>query len=156
MLALVCLPVKADCFHDAAIKYHVNELLLRSIAKNESNFNPRAYHKNTDGSYDVGIMQINSSHFEQLKKFNITEQTLYDECTNIAVGAWILSDAIRAHGAKWRAIGVYGAGTNKNKEKARQIYAAKVAKIYSKMSGQPIGATASNDSPRRSHMVVIE
>jgi soluble lytic murein transglycosylase-like protein len=41
--------------------YKVHPDILRAITKVESNFNPRALNKNQNGTYDIGIMQINSS-----------------------------------------------------------------------------------------------
>ena len=95
------------CF-DAAAEYHqVNPIILRSIAKVESNFNPGAVNRNKNGSIDVGLMQINSSWFQTLKKFGIVPEQLKDPCTNIYIGAWILSKAIHQYGNTWYAVGTY-------------------------------------------------
>lgn len=63
-LALACLassPAQA-CWHEVASWYGINVHLLYAIAKTESNLNPNAINKgNKNGSYDIGLMQINSA-----------------------------------------------------------------------------------------------
>jgi len=48
------------CFDEAACRYNISADILYAIAKVESNFNPGAVNWNKNGSYDYGIMQINS------------------------------------------------------------------------------------------------
>lgn len=111
------------CFNRAGQHYRVSPLLLKSIARVESSMNPRALNQNTNKSRDIGLMQINSSWFSKLRKHGISEESLWEPCVNITVGAWILADAISRHGLSWKAIGVYHSPTP-----ARQAwYAGKVA-----------------------------
>jgi soluble lytic murein transglycosylase-like protein len=120
--------VDRKCFAASAEKYGLSEVLLLAIARVESNFDPKAVHYDTDGTHDVGVMQINSMHFADLRKYRITEDTLFNEpCTNVAVGASILAGFVRQFGLTWRAVGAYGAGIASNKEAARVAYAALVA-----------------------------
>ena len=129
LVALLSIPAaNAFCFSDAAKRYGVSEMLLKAIAKTESNFNPAATNTNTNGSIDYGLMQINSQHLKRLAKYNITEVDLMDPCVSVNVGAWILSEAIRTHGPNWRAVGAYGAGSRPDREQSREEYAAKVSK----------------------------
>ncbi len=83
------------CWDKAEIRYGVPAKLLVAIAKVETGINPSTVgKKNKDGSYDIGLMQINSGWLPKLSKYNITENDLFKPCTNIMVGAWILSDEI--------------------------------------------------------------
>lgn len=112
------------CWEEAAARYGVNPYLLYAIAKTESNLNPYAINRNKNGSYDVGLMQINSSWFPTLRKYGIDEQQLYQPCVNIHVGAWILAQNVQSLGNSWEAVGAYNA---RNAERRIQ-YAQKVYK----------------------------
>lgn len=115
--------VNGACWSEAEAAYGVPAKLLYAIAKVETKFNPKAISKpNKNGSYDIGLMQINSGWLPTLKKFNISERGLLDPCTNIMVGAWILSNNIKKLGYNWNAVGAYNANTSWK----RDIYAKKV------------------------------
>lgn len=104
----------ANCWDKAAHYYHVDPYLLFAIAKVESGMNPYAVGVNHDGTRDVGLMQINSSHFNELQRYGIDEYRLMTEpCTSIMVGASILSDMIKVYGNNWEAVGAYNAGLKK-------------------------------------------
>ena len=53
------LPALADCLDDAAQFHHVNVVLVRAIAQQESAMRANAINVNTDGSEDIGLMPIN-------------------------------------------------------------------------------------------------
>jgi soluble lytic murein transglycosylase-like protein len=93
------------CFDEAGMQYGINPQILRAIAKVESGFNPRAVNRNTNGSYDFGVMQINSlwgrTYGEEWWS------TLGDPCTNIKAGAMILASCMKKYGYSWEAIGCY-------------------------------------------------
>ncbi len=113
------------CWNQAEARYGVPASLLIAIAKVESRFNPRALGKNDNGSYDIGLMQINSGWLKKLQQYNISENDLYDPCTNIMVGAWILADNINRLGYNWNAVGAYNAKTISKREKyARKVHKA--------------------------------
>lgn len=82
-------------FVEAGNKFGIDPMLLWSIAKVESNLNPRAINKNKNGTYDMGIMQINSVHLPRLKKYGILPQDLAIPRINIDVVAWVLSGCIQ-------------------------------------------------------------
>ncbi|MFC5474045.1 lytic transglycosylase domain-containing protein [Paraherbaspirillum soli] len=98
------------CWRQAATSYGVNPDLLYAIAKTESSLNPRAINRNKDGSYDIGLMQINSRWFPQLEKYGVDREQLYDPCVSIQVGAWILAQNMRRLGNSWNAVGAYNSG----------------------------------------------
>ncbi|MDW7973432.1 MAG: lytic transglycosylase domain-containing protein [Thermodesulfovibrio sp.] len=114
------------CFRQAGQHYSVHPNILWAIAKVESNFNPFAINKNTNGTFDIGIMQINSSWISVLKRHGLKhESMLWDPCYNIYVGAWVLSQCIAKHGYTWEAIGCYNAVSSTKRVKyANKVYKA--------------------------------
>ena len=122
-LALFCSHVQA-CWDQAATRYGINPHLLVAIAKTESGLNPSAINRNKNGSYDLGLMQINSLWFPTLRRYGIDEQQLLEPCTSIHVGAWILAQNMRRLGNTWEAVGAY----NASRSDLRMKYALKVYK----------------------------
>ena len=128
-------PAEAFCFEEAGLMYNISPVLLWSIAKVESNFNPVAINKNKNGSFDYGVMQINSSWYSTLgqERWN----TLGDACQNVKTGAWILSDCVRSNGYTWDAVGCYNA-ISKEKRRAYSEKVKKVVKeVYEHTATQP-------------------
>lgn len=124
----------ANCWDKAAYQYHVDPYLLFAIANVESGMNPYAIGRNHDGTRDVGLMQINSSHFPELERRGINEQRLMNQpCTSIMVGASILSGMIKVYGYNWEAVGAYNAGIKKENYPQRMIYARKVWAKYQQL-----------------------
>jgi soluble lytic murein transglycosylase-like protein len=111
------------CFAEAGELYHVSPNLLWAISKHESNFNPVAVGWNSNGTYDYGVMQINSSWAKTLGKELWND--LSDPCTNIKTGAWILRQCIDTAGYNWKAVGCYNTGSTKK----GMGYAKKIAAI---------------------------
>ena len=126
------------------IGIRVDGIKPRAIAKVESNNQPQARNTNTDGSVDVGLMQINSRHFPVLARYHITPQALMEPCLNVQVGAWVLAQAIGVHGATWRAIGAYNAGGSPAREALREKY---VAKVWQALQMQTRPSTALAPAP---------
>ena len=91
----------ADSYYiQAGESYGLDPQLIWAIAYKESRHKPDIVSKpNTNGTYDIGIMQINSSHLPRLKKlYGIEKKHLFDPRTNIFVGAEILKMCFDKHG----------------------------------------------------------
>jgi soluble lytic murein transglycosylase-like protein len=122
--------VSASCWVEAGIRHSVEPELLYAIAQVESGLKPRAVNHNSDGSRDIGLMQINSMHLPRLQARGITEQRLLDEpCTSITVGASILAEFIERYGYNWTAVGAYNTG-HSPRQAQRLRYAGKVWRHY--------------------------
>ena len=119
---------EAFCFDEAGTMYGISPLLLRIISKGESNFNPVALNYNANGSYDFGLMQINSSWAPTLKKMGISWNTLADPCTNVKVGAWVLAQCVSDYGYTWPAVGCYNSRTPSKRDR----YASRIARLIDK------------------------
>jgi soluble lytic murein transglycosylase-like protein len=110
--ALACSPgARADCFDAAAAYQGVSAPVLKAIAWVESHGNPEAMHRNANGSVDIGELQINSTHLQELSTYGINAQALRDECVNIYVAAWHLKKQIVKYGNTWAAVGAYHSAT---------------------------------------------
>ncbi|MDA8090361.1 MAG: lytic transglycosylase domain-containing protein [Nitrospiraceae bacterium] len=126
LILLLSFPALASafCFEQAGAEYGVSPRLLWSIAKVESGFAPQAVNWNQNGTYDYGLMQINSAWAKQLGPG--IWWSLGDPCTNVKAGAWILAQCFRRYGYTWEAVGCY----NASNERKRQEYARKVYAVF--------------------------
>jgi soluble lytic murein transglycosylase-like protein len=140
---LVAAPSSA-CWDEAAARYGLSSHLLYAIARTESGLNPAAVGRNRDGSRDIGLMQINSSWLPTLASHGIAEHHLFDACTSIQVGAWVLAGNVSRMGYTWEAVGAY----NARSAPLRRAYAHKVHRELTAIAGSAQRA-ASNDFPKR-------
>ena len=100
----------ASCWEDAARAQGVDPWLLYGIASVESSLNPHALnldHLSRTGSYDIGLMQINSRNLPALAAYGIAPNQLWNACTSIHVGARILREKLDRYGDTWEAVGTY-------------------------------------------------
>lgn len=119
----------AFCFDEAGQKYGVSPWVLWAIANIESSFDPVAVNRNKNGSVDVGLMQINSCWADQLGS---TWNALFDPCTNVMTGAWVLRQCVNQYGNTWQAVGCYHSRTPSR----RDAYASKIASLIEKARHQ--------------------
>lgn len=122
-----------QCFDRHAARFGLDSGLLQSVARVESGMQPGVDnndHEARTGSRDIGLMQINTVWLPTLRQYGIGLKELRDPCTNIEVGAWILSDLVQRYGNSWTAVGAYNAACTELKgadcTRARGSYAWKV------------------------------
>lgn len=136
---------ETTCWQSAGEKHGVDPWLLYGIAKVESSLNSNAMnltHQKRTGSYDIGLMQINSRNLKGLAQFGINEAALSNPCVNIEVGAYILAEKIKVHGNTWDAVGAYNAACTQLKGndclRARRVYAWKVYRAIQKAQKEAV------------------
>ena len=164
MVALWLAPtVVLACWQNAGERYSVSPQLLHAIARVESGLDPRAVnhsHRQRTGTYDIGLMQINSSHLQRLAKYGIEEQHLFDPCTNIHVGAWLLADQFSRHGVSWEGVGAYNAACTQLRGKDCQAARVKYAwRVYRQLTGAAARTAATGNAmhaprPERGHVSI--
>ena len=117
----------AFCFQEAGEAYGVSPFLLEAIMFVESRGNARAINHNSDGSYDFGLMQINSYW---AKPWGLEVWSMLgDPCVNVHAGAYVLADCIRRYGQTWDAVGCYNGRSTRKKID----YVRKVKDVYERL-----------------------
>ena len=109
-----------DCAFEIADYYQVPIEIVAAVRQQESGSRGQSVGRvgpNSNGSYDLGAMHINTWWLDQqtnrnyLQQWGITEHELLEnECTNIAVGTWILYENITRFGEWEAALAAYNAG----------------------------------------------
>lgn len=137
---LSALPAQAFCFNEAGARYQVDPRLLKAIARQESELNPRAigHNRNEAGkiiSSDYGLMQINSDHVPKLVQMGVLksrDDLLNNPCLNVQIGAWVMATHLKKCGVNWSCLGSYNAGFKKSDEQEarRMKYARDVYQLY--------------------------
>lgn len=83
------------CSVSAAIKYEIPANILLAVAEKESG-KPGQWVRNSNGTYDVGIMQFNTSYLRELKRYGISADDVASEgCYPYELAAWRLRGHLR-------------------------------------------------------------
>ena len=125
---MVTSKVLAACLMLASQTYSVPPAVLVGIYKAEGGKVGQEV-ANTNGSYDLGPMQINTIWLPELAaKWGVSENTARkwvrdDACTNVSVSAWILNNHLKETKSLTQAIAHYHSRTpmHGTKYKARVI-----------------------------------
>lgn len=110
-------PQAAACLSQAAKAYRIPELALWLILDVEGGTLGRVS-QNTNGTYDMGPMQINSIWLKRLAPYGITEAAVRDNfCVNATVAAWIFTMELNEHGTLPKAFANYHSPTPKHQRR---------------------------------------
>lgn len=130
----------------------VDPLLLKAIAKTESNLDPKAVRNNPPRDVSVGLMQVlyipsipGDLSSPPSNRFNVngwnvaTFEKLQDPEFNISIGAQILSYNLRIYGYP-RGIAVYNAYSARSDPAQgpfrNQVYVDRVLREYARLKGE--------------------
>jgi soluble lytic murein transglycosylase-like protein len=102
-------PVLAEdfCYDSAGEHFGIPPALLQALSYVESRHDKDAVHRNENGTFDYGHMQINTIWVKQIGESYLA---LSDPCYCTYVGAWILSQCIEKHGYSYDALSCYRSG----------------------------------------------
>jgi len=134
LLLLIHSSVFGFCFKQAGNTYQISPVLIKTIARVESGLDPAAVNQNKNGSYDIGLMQINSSW---QKHFGEKWQQISTPCYNVMAGAWILKQCMDRYGYTWDAVACYHTGkglsdSTQQKQRLAQKYIQRVQIVMEK------------------------
>lgn len=96
-----------NCVQSAAIYHGVNPALLGAVLMVESGMDHNAVRRNSNGSYDIGIGQVNSIHLSELRQYGVDASNLLDACKGTYVSAWLLRRGFDRYGKTWFAAASY-------------------------------------------------
>lgn len=115
------------CWDYVGQKFNVDPWLLFSIAQTESTFRNGLKSRNSNGSYDLGLMQINTIHLPHFSKHGLNEEALrYDACRNVISAGSLLRQSINKYGYNIDGIGGY----HSNTPHLRRAYGKRVIENY--------------------------
>ncbi|ETV56015.1 lytic transglycosylase domain-containing protein [Pseudomonas aeruginosa] len=129
-------PLTATCLSEVAAAYQVHPDILLAILLVEGGTVGQVSRMNSNGTYDIGPFQINSTHRSALAAMHISEDELRNNgCTNAAVAGWLLRRAVSVEEEQQiktpdeylRAIARYHSTT----PEYNQIYAERLKKAFS-------------------------
>ncbi|KML17768.1 hypothetical protein VL10_24000 [Leclercia adecarboxylata] len=127
----------AWCFNLAAQEFNLDPRIIYAVAKVESGLRPEVFHTNHNGSVDIGLMQINSVHQQELAMLGIELSELAEPCKNTLVGAWLLRKSIdRSGGELWRGVGLY----HSSRPERSRPYVLRVKSVYERLSYEDVNS----------------
>lgn len=123
-----------QCVAEASVRYQVPELLMHAILMKEDGRTGR-YSVNKNGSYDLGLAQINTSWMKEFSKYGIKpEHVMNNACVNVSLSAYILKYNWTRQGKDWfKAIVAYNIGNSQWTDTRYRIgyrYASDVVKYW--------------------------
>lgn len=118
------------CIRTVAKNYGMSELPLQIIYRMEGGTVGEISRPNSNGSHDIGPMQINSWWLPKLAEAGISYEDLRDDaCINVLVAAWIYTQEFRRTKDVAKAIAAYHSRTPVHQAR----YLAKVSEHLDRM-----------------------
>ncbi len=133
----------ARCIHIASRGHAWLEKTLWGLRAQEAGW-LGAEIANTNGTHDLGPLQINSSWVPKMSRLvgrsqeQVRHWLRYDPCFNVEAARWIFLTGLEASGDYWKAIGVYHSPT----EWRQVAYAKRVANHLRRQFGADVFASS--------------
>ena len=127
-------PVPPACVHAAAEKYDIPVEILYSVVVTEGG-RPGMLKRNKNGSFDMGVMQINTKTWgPKLYVYFPKKALIEDPCASVYAGAYIIAKerAETKDGSIWRAVARY----HSRNPKYQIPYLHKVRRIYYRIKSE--------------------
>lgn len=142
-MSSVIVPITLACLIQAAELQNVPPAVLLTIQQVEGG-KVGEVSRNSNDTYDIGPMQINSIHIDEIAntafkgdKKAAEERLLNDGCYNAFVGAYLLRKAlIKENNNLFEAVGRYHSGTKKYKTRYQSKFIEKFKEIYTLISSR--------------------
>ena len=138
------------CIPAAAQHHRIDPRLLRAVLKVESDLRPWAFGRNTNGTVDMGMAQINSIHLPELARHGIQSQHLFDPCVASYVAAWLLRRNIDRHGLTWFGVAAYHSLTPEHNQRYQGLL---MKVLYPDVAASKRVAAAAKSATGKTHSV---
>lgn len=151
-------PETARCIAVAAERFGVSEMALWLILDVERGTVGRVS-QNTNGTVDIGPMQINSwwTEPQRLGRFGITyNDILYDRCLNIYVGTWIFAQEYERERDIVRAIARYHSPTPEHQHRYLGLIQQAIQRRARRVQRESTAAQRPNAAPQSQAIALIE
>jgi len=131
-------PATAACIREAAQRFQVPELALWVLLDVEAGKLGQVS-TNTNGTYDIGPLPVNSWWLPKLAQFGITEDMVKNNlCINIGVGAWILAKELDRHKDIPRAIAYYHSPTPRHQRRYLGLVVGAIDRRLASRAKEPL------------------
>lgn len=130
---------RIECSIQAAKKYNFDPIILLAVAATE-NGKPGQWVKNTNGTHDVGAMQLNTAYLATLSKYGITANDVAKPgCYSYYLAAWRIKKHIvyDKNGDIWTKVSNYHSYTPKYNSRYRQKLIANAQQWKAKLNDFP-------------------
>lgn len=102
--------VPVECIERASSTYGVPYQDIVALMRNEGG-RPGTAARDSNGTTDLGPMQVNTCHLPFLEKYGYRYRTLrYNGCANVMAGAWVFARCLAQTGSLLAAAACYNAG----------------------------------------------
>ena len=113
-------PPTYECLYEESSRQRLPPVLILAVMKTEGGKMGQFQKNASNGSYDIGPMQVNTIWVKKIAKMTnapaekVASALAFNGCWNLAVGAWILRSYINeANGNVWQGVAWYNSHTPK-------------------------------------------